>query len=780
MTKKIRARSLLIGGVFTLFFVILLVKVYYIQVVEASWLLGQAEQNWETDKVLVPERGSILDRNNKVLAIDAPAYTVSLNPKIINAEQIVDRVVQGLTDILAETGQDKTALANKIRDKAIKKKDDGTGSYAVSVEIRNEGWKIEKANADKVREFAKNLEKDLQTERNTKKSISVGINITQDKKRFYPGNSLAAQLIGYTNKEGQPVLGLEARMDDILKGVPGSMNYETDAKGVELPDSKVSFKPAKNGENVRLTIDKNIQFYIESALAKINDKFHPKSMTAIAVDPKTMEILGMANVPTFDPNQYWTINSPDDFVNHAVASQYEPGSTFKIVTLAATVEENLFNPNEMYQSGTIKVPGRILHDHNDVGWGQISFLDGLKRSSNVAFVKLGYEKLGPDKLESYIHKFGFGEKTNIDIPGEVPGLIRLKYQSDYATATYGQGGVVATALQLTAAYGAIANGGKLLVPHVIKDIVDPATGEVIQTFAPQEVRQVVSPATAKKVTEYLEQVVSDKQIGTGKNAAIEGYRVAGKTGTANIVINGEKGYSPDKWMISFVGYAPAEDPKILVAIIADQPDLGGNYHRGGEVAAPAFKEIVSQTLQYMGIASSKETAKPMDQPAVKLVAPALTSLSLETAKDTAKQTGLTLETLGKGSQVLEQFPKAGTEMGPTQRIYIALQEPDSLSLPDFTGKSLRDTLELCSFLKVNCQTSGEGYVTDQSVNGEGDSKVVTLQLHPMSGNEGSTSTDANASNDKAKVVPDATIPAQDSKKSSAVTIKIKPPGKKAP
>jgi penicillin-binding protein 2B len=767
MNKRIRARSLIIGGVFTLFFVILLLKVYSIQVVEAAWLLKQAEVRWETDKVLMPERGSILDRNNKVLAIDAAAYTVTLNPKLLNAEQIVENVVQGLTDILVEPGQDKTALANKIRDKAMKKKEDGT--YAVSVEIRNEGWKIEKAKADKVREFADNLEKDLQKQRNTKKSIAIGIDITQDKKRFYPGNSLASQLIGYTNKEGQASLGLEARMDNILKGVPGSMNNETDAHGVELPDSKVNFKPAENGKNVRLTIDKNIQFYIESALDKVNKEYHPKSMTAIAVDPNTMEILGMANVPTFNPNQYWTIGNSSDFVNHAVASQYEPGSTFKLVTLAATVEENLFNPNETYQSGTIKVPGRTLHDHNDVGWGTISFLDGLKRSSNVAFVKLGYEKLGQDKLEAYIKKFGFGEKTNIDIPGEVPGLIRLKYPSDYATATYGQGGVVVTAIQQTAAYAAIANGGKLMVPHVIKDILDPATGDVIQTFAPQEVRQVVSPATAKKVTEYLEQVVSDKAIGTGKNAAIEGYRVAGKTGTANIVVDGEKGYAFNKYLISFIGYAPAENPKILVTILVDQPDII-DYHEGGKVAAPAFKEIVSQTLQYMGIPSSKEPVKSVDHSADKVSAPDFTSLSLEAAKDKAKQAGLNLDTIGKGSKVVEQYPKAGTEIGPTQHIYIAMQESDALSLPDFTGKSLRDAMELCSFLKVNCQTAGEGYVTDQKVSGEGDSKVVALQLHPLN-SKADTPLDTTTSDTKSTDTKSNTPPAQESPKTSASAAK---------
>jgi penicillin-binding protein 2B len=724
MNKKIRARSLLIGGVFTLLFVLLLAKVYVIQVVEASGLVKQAEEAWQTDKILTPERGSILDRNGKVLALDSAAYTVSLNPKLLDENQIVQEAVQGLTAILLEPNQDKSALADKILDKATKKKEDG--KFAVSVEIRNEGWKIEKDKADQVQALITDLQKKLKTKQN------IGIYLLEDKKRFYPGGSLAAQLLGYTNKEGVPAQGLEARLNDTLKGVPGKLNYETDAKGVELPDSKVDFKAAENGKNVRLTIDKNIQFYIENALAKVNDQFHPKSMTAIAVDPKTMEILGIANTPTFNPNQYWNIDSTSDFINRSVASQYEPGSTFKLVTLAGAVEEGLFNPSEKYQSGSIDVPGRTLHDHNYVGWGKIDFLEGLKRSSNVAFVKLGYEKLGKQKLESYISKFGFGEKTNVDLPGEVPGLVRLKYDSDYATATYGQGGVVVTAMQQTAAYAAIANGGKLMWPHIVKDILDPVTGNVIQHNDPKEVRQVVSESTAKTVTGLLEQVVSDQLIGTGKNAYIDGYRVAGKTGTANIVVPGEKGYSKDQWVVSFIGYAPADDPKILVSIIVDRPDIGGNYHRGGEVAAPAFKEIVTQTLQYMGVASNKQQTKSVAASSVKITVPDFSNLSLKAAKDAASQFNLNLETLGKGTTVLEQYPKAGTEIGPTQRVYAALQPSDAMSLPDFTGKSLRDAMEVCSFLKVNCQATGEGYVSSQSVSGEGAGQIVMLQLRPLS------------------------------------------------
>ncbi|MGQ7886584.1 penicillin-binding transpeptidase domain-containing protein [Paenibacillus sp. WC2504] len=726
MTKKIKLRSLLIGGFFTLLFVVLIAKVYWIQVVDASWLLEQAEEKWETDKIIAPVRGTILDRNNKVLAEEGTAYTVTLNPKMIDGLHAADDIARGLADILKESDVTKATLENKIRELATRKKPDGS-DFAVNVEIRNEGWKIDKEKADQVRDFIATM----QTRLNKSAKTNIGIGIIEEKKRYYPGETLAAHILGYTNKEGKASLGLELKLDDTLKGVPGMLSYEKDGKGVELPDAKVDFKPAEDGNNVRLTIDKNIQFYLESALAKVNDKWHPKSLTAIAVDPQTMEILGMANTPTFNPNTYWTIKDQSDFKNNAVASRYEPGSTFKIVTLAGTVEEGLFNPNEMYQSGMIRVQDRELHDHNRVGWGKISYLDGLKRSSNVAFVKLGIEKLTQPKLKSYIEKFGFNEKTNIDMPNEVSGLIDMKYPSEYATATYGQGKVVVTAIQQTAAYAAMANGGKLMWPHIVKDILDPKTGKTIQSFAPQVVRQVVSEKTAATVSGYLEQVVSDQDIGTGKLAYMEGYRVAGKTGTANLVLPGEKTYSTNTWVISFIGYAPVEDPKILVTLIADQPDLGGNYHLGGQVLAPAFKDIVGESLQYMGVKSSKQT-QMVAKEANKLKVPNFMEMTSANAKAAAKESNLSLEVFGKGEQVVEQFPKPGTEILSTQRIYVAMQNVTEMPLPNLVGRSLRDAVEACSFFKVDCQTSGEGYVSDQTSSGEGEGRSATLTLKPLS------------------------------------------------
>jgi penicillin-binding protein 2B len=364
MTNKVKLRSLLIGGLFTLLFVALVGRLYWVQVVQGAELLSDAQEKWAKEEILRPVRGSIVDRNDKVLAEDTPAFTIALYPKIISENHLEQDVVKGLVEILTSPDNASTSatLDEKIRTLLNKKKSDGK-TLLTEVELRNEGWMIDAELADKVVKWVDDLKK--------KRSVkTVGVYLKKEQKRFYPGGKLASHILGYTNKEGNPLTGLESRFNSFLKGTAGKLNYEKDPTGVELPDAKVNYQPAVDGSTVKLTIDKNIQFYIETALEKVNAKYNPKSLTAIAVDPKTMEILGLASTPNFNPNRYGDNLNQSDFINHTIASQYEPGSTFKIVTLAGAVEENLFNPNEMFQSGSIKVYDRTLHDHNIVGWGQ--------------------------------------------------------------------------------------------------------------------------------------------------------------------------------------------------------------------------------------------------------------------------------------------------------------------------------------------------------------------------------------------------------------------------
>ncbi|MCM3784432.1 penicillin-binding transpeptidase domain-containing protein [Neobacillus mesonae] len=707
MSKRIKLRTLLIGGIITLFFLVLMGRVFWIQVVNAGFWQDYAANLIENSKVIPAKRGTITDRNGNVLATDAPAYTVAVNPELIHEKEIEDVVVKRLNELL---GKDEAGLREDVTSKRE------NGSYRPHREVRSEGYKIDQELKDQIDDFREELDEEY--------GAKNAVVLMDESKRFYPENNLASHVLGYLNKEGDPVYGLELYYDEQLRGTDGKMLYQKDGKGLELTNSNTSYTPAQNGKKLKLTIDDTIQYYIEEAMKTTYDKYKPISMTVIAADPNTMEILGMANLPNYNPNSYWESDTKN-FYNHAIQSIYEPGSTFKIVTLAGAVEEKLFNPNAYFESGSIRVGGRTISDVSR-NWGTITYLEGVKRSSNVAFVNLGYNMLGGEKLRSYIDKFGFGVKTGIDLPSESASPIRqLTYAADIAAASYGHGLVQVTPIQQVAAVSAIANGGKLLEPHLVKEISDPNSGEV-ETIQPKEIRQVISAETARTVGSYLEQVVADQDHGSGRYAYIDGYRVAGKTGTAIKYINGE--YDHTKSVVSFIGYAPVDNPKIAMLVMIDEPNdpnLGG-----GSGAAPVFKEIMSKSLTYLGIpkdtVSNEETSK--SENVVRRKAPDLVGKSGKDARTLLLDQGIAYETLGKGSKVIQQYPKAEAEMSEGQRIYLLTEESDTMEIPDLTGESLRDALEVLTLLKVGVRVEGEGYVTSQKVEVSGEQRTAVLSL----------------------------------------------------
>ncbi|ANE47364.1 hypothetical protein SY83_15020 [Paenibacillus swuensis] len=721
MAKKNRMRTLFMGGVITLLFTYILVQVFMVQVADNAFWLAKAEQQWAANKSILPVRGAITDRNGKVLAKDGEAFTIAVNPEVINQQGTEDEMVAGLHKILGIPEE-------KLKANVIAKNKEG--KFYKYRALGRDGQKVDTDTADKVLAFRDELRKSVAKELGKKKVNNVGIILEEDSKRYYPKDVMASHVLGYLNKQGEPATGLEALYNKQLSGTAGSIGYEKDLLGRRLPDSKVEYKAAVDGKNVKLTLDENIQHYIEDALKKADDQFHPKSMTAIAVDPKTMEILGLANTPNYNPNEYWDFNE-ESKSNHAVASMYEPGSTFKIVTLAAAVEEGLFDPNGTYMSGSIRIPGGTTRDIRRNGWGKITYLEGLKRSSNVAFVKLGYEKLGPEKFLDYIHKFGFGQKTGVDISGETSRQVNFNSRTDEATATYGQGAVLVTPMQQVAAVAAVANGGKLMRPHIVKEITDPVTGKVLQKFEPKETAQVISPETSAKVNGYLEQVVADRKIGTGRNAFIEGYRVAGKTGTAQKVIG--KGYSDEKYVVSFIGYAPVEDPKILVYVLVDEPDVPADQG-GGYVAAPIFKEIVSQSLRYMQIPSSTKgkNTSTVEEMEPGIAVPNVLGMNVADAKAALKTGNIRSLTLGKGKKVSEQVPIANGKMGSGQKMFLLTEPIDKVKVPDLSGQPIQDVVQICSMLDMVCDVTGEGYVSAQSVTSVNGKRVLKVAMKPMS------------------------------------------------
>ncbi|WP_128895116.1 penicillin-binding protein [Longirhabdus pacifica] len=708
MLKKVKVRSLLLGGFITLLFIALISKLYWLQVIQADELMEKARINWETSNILKPDRGTIYDRNDQILAADLTGFTVVINPDKINKSGRANEITALLADKLEYTPQGRVTLHGYVT-KMV------NGKYVQHQEIGMKGKKIDK-------EVKEEIETEL-----AMRGITEGVAFIEETKRYYPKQELAAHVIGYYDKYDNPGLGIEEQFDDILKGVPGSISYRKDRSGIELPDRRLEYTPPEHGQSVRLTIDENIQSILQEAMEQSFYAYSPQSMTAIAVNPHTLEVLGMANYPTFDPTEYWNI---DNYNNHAIMSQYEPGSTFKIVTLAAAVEEGIFNPNETFMSGSILVGNRRLHDHNYVGWGEISYLEGVKRSTNVGFVKLGYEQLGAEKFRQYITNFGFGDRTNIGLKGEITGAISFRdnIATEIATATYGQGRVTVTPIQQIAAISAIANGGKLMKPYIVKDIIDSETNEVIESFDPEEVRTVISEETAQEVGSYLEGVVSDQEVGTGRMAYIEGYRIAGKTGTANKVVGGE--YKEGAYVISFIGYAPVDDPQIAVLVIADEPDIQGDYRRGGAVVGPVFKEIMQRSLQYLEFEQQEDIQQEVSdtETSQTILVPDVQELDAYAAKNEIEIAGLNVEFIGNGNKVLSQSPQPQTQLIAKQTVYLITQ---SDFVPDFTGKSLRDALELSTILGIEVKIDGEGYVYNQSITSDVNQDTqLLLQLKP--------------------------------------------------
>ncbi|MCD9024436.1 penicillin-binding transpeptidase domain-containing protein [Cohnella silvisoli] len=736
MTKRIKLRTLLMGGLITLLFLGLIFRVYWVQVVEADFWTKQAMQTWITRETIPQERGMLLDRDGKVLAADAMAYTVAVGPKQIaeleklNPDwKLTDRIVSKLHIVLG-TPEDK------LRKIITAKKDDGV-TYRDQAEVHPDGWKVDKAIKDRLAVFRSELQKLTDKD-------NVGLYFMEEQKRYYPNGSLASHILGYENKDGVAIEGLEKKLNDQLRGQPGFIKYQKDGARTQLPNGQVEYKQAVDGKNVTLTIDRDIQFYIEEALRKAYTEYKPISITAIAADPQTMEILGMASLPDYNPNTYGETKDQNSFRDNAIQSLYEPGSTFKIVTLAGAVQEGLFKPDDFYKSGSIKYSAkdRPVYDHNRVGWGQISYLDGLKHSSNVAFVKLGYEMLGKERLVKYITDFGFGQKTGIELPNEVSKSFSLNYPSEVATAAFGQGKVLVTPIQQVAAVAAVANGGKLMQPHIVKSISDPTTGEKVVT-EPKLIRQVISAETSRKVGEYLETVVSDQEIGTGKKAYIPGYRIAGKTGTAQKVTKSDEtnksGYSKDRYVVSFIGYAPVDNPKVVLYVVVDEPQI--DNAGGGSVAGPIFKEIMGKSLLHLGItpnlpkmpdasaSSAIASASSSKDVEVTATVPDVSGMTVTQARSQLKQRSFPVGVLGNGSKVLQQLPKAGSVLPASQQIYL-LTDTKPGNVPDLKGMSLRDALEMCSLLKVVCTVDGQGYVKAQkAVKVEG-KWILQLTLAP--------------------------------------------------
>jgi len=580
---------------------------------------------------------------------------------------------------------------------------------------------------------------DYESARRLKELKLAGVELVEENKRFYRQESLAAHVLGFAGDDNQGLTGLEGVYNKDLRGVPGRIVIEKDAVGRNIPEALHRFIPPVPGNNLVLTIDQNIQFFVERELDKIVDVHHPKLAVIIVMDIKTGEILAMGNRPTFNPGDWRKYPQAVWDHNPAIWYNYEPGSTFKIITAAAALEEGAVKPGDtFYDPGYIKVADRTIRCWYDGGHGSQTFAEVAQNSCNPGFITVGL-RLGKERFYKYINAFGFGQKTGIALPGEEVGIqIPQKEATELNIATMSIGQSIAvTPIQLLTAAAAVANGGVMMKPSLVKAITD-TDGKTIKEFKPEPVRQVISGNTARTLMGLLTDVV---QKGTGRNAFVDGYGAAGKTGTAQVVDPGG-GYADGKYVASFMGYAPADDPRIAALVMVAEPT--GASHFGSQVAAPAFKAVARDTLLYLKIPERPEIEKPkspfvFEEPKVKVTVPNVVHYPVEDAEGILKNAGLNVQIRGEGKIVSSQVPKGGAGVSSGATVILELQSTgdrpaDEVTVPDLKGLTIKEAGSILEKLGFNLNPVGSGLAVGQQVApGSKVSRgtVVTVEFQPQ-------------------------------------------------
>lgn len=628
--KWARTRIMIISAAFGLLFLVVTAQAFRLQIVQHEEMAGKAERQHQRVVPLTPGRGNILDRNGNNLAVSLEMDSCYAEPRHI---QDIDGTAAVLAPFL---GTSKQELLKKLN---------GNKNFV---------WLERRLPPEKAL-LVKNLK-------------LRGIGFVPETQRFYPNREVAAHVIGFTGLDPAGLEGIERKYDATILGNTGYLVTERDALGRDIAYKKAVVKNSSPGKNVVLTLDTTIQHIVEKELGKAVTDSGAKFGMALVMEPDTGKVLAMANYPTFNPNSYASY-APSVLRNHVVTDSYEPGSTFKVFLMAAALEEKLYRPTDMIncENGKYKIADRTIHDTHS--YARLSVSDVLKYSSNIGSAKIGM-KMGDEVFFRYLRSFGFGEKSGIDLPGEAGGSLRDRrklYGADLANIAFGQG-VAVSSVQLAAAFSAIANGGTLMKPYLVERILDDA-GREVQRFEPQPLRRVISAESASRVTKMMESVTTDG--GTGLNAAVEGFRVAGKTGTAQKADPVTRGYSATKRTASFIGFVPAERPRLTILVVIDEPKTSPY---GGVVAAPAFRGIAANTLAYLKQPPTVAVSKPA----------AVENKPAQVAMKAAASDGGSME-----------VPVEGGVM------------------PDFRGMSMRRVMKIMEKQNINIRLLGSGRATEQ-------------------------------------------------------------------
>jgi len=718
--KGITRRRMMISlmGI-TVLFIFLVIRLMYLMLVAGPKYKAMAQEQWTSRVIIDAKRGRILDTNYNELAVSGNVYRVDLDLNAIKNyisnynEKNKDKKIsnENIASSIGEAvGMDKFEVLKKLESKLP------SGLPMQSAILAR---RIEKPQADKLKALKIN-----------------GILISPDTMRFYPNKNFLAHVLGVTDNDGKGLTGLEYMYQDVLKGTPGVRLAEIDRRSEELPYTISEYTKPVEGKDLVTTIDEQIQFFAEKAAnqALIDNK--AKAVTVVVMDPKTGEVLALVNKPDYDPNN--PRQGAADYNelqkiwrNRAVSDTFEPGSIFKVITAAGAMQEGVVSDKDVFTcGGSTTIANRTIKCWKAGGHGSQHFSDIIKNSCNIGFIQLG-QKLGKENLSKYIKLFGFGQKSGIDLPGEATGIIKpLEKMSDVdlATISFGQANTVST-MQFMAAFNAVANNGVWIKPHLMKEIIhtdENGTRIIDKKFEDYGKKQLVDENNTKLLRTYLERVVTE---GSAKKALIEGYHIGGKTGTAQKVIDGR--YAPGKYISSFVGMAPIDDPKITMMVTIDEPNSGEYY--AGQIAAPVAKIVFNDIFNYLSIKSDSTAEGTANSLLKDVVIPDVRGMKKDEAVKNLKKDNLNYDIDGTGEIIVDISPKPGYSVKEGSKINLYLGNSSNYNkevvVPDLKGYSKQGALDLLSKINLKASITGEGMVTEQNIKpNEFVKKGTTIEL----------------------------------------------------
>jgi len=736
---KMRQRMRITAFLLTVIFSILIIRLSYIMIVKRADYAERAEEQWTSEVKIDAKRGRMLDRYGNELAVSANVYRIDFDLNSIRAylKRSLKSISRSELDHMKSVGiplptgddglkiDDIAPIISKALDidvseiKADLEKKLSSGAPAGSVTVIR---KIEKEVADKVKEFNIN-----------------GILVSPDTKRYYPNNNFLSHALGSTDSDGKGLTGLELQYNSYLSGIPGMKIAELDKNNRDLPYTSSQYTSPINGKDVTLTIDENIQNFAENIAKTCYEDNKAKAVSILVMDPKTGEVLAMVNKPDFDSNNPYKgaekfdgTNTNDKIQtmwrNRLVNDTFEPGSIFKVITAISGLENNVVNKDTQFvDNGSISVGGIIVKDAELEGHGVQNLLQIIQNSSNVGFVKLG-QMIGKEKLCESIDKFGFGKVSGIDLPGEANGIVKpvnKVSEADLATISFGQTNTV-NSVQYMAAFNAIANGGTLIQPHIMKEIThndENNVNIVDETFKPK-ISTVASKEKTAELRTYLEGVVTG---GSGTGTFIEGYHIAGKTGTAQKPSE-SGGYGEGKYISSFVGMAPANDPKVTVMITVDEPSNGTYY--AAQVAVPYVKPLFTEIFNYLNSKFFDDNKEKINKD---VVIPEVRNMEVANAKKMLKDSGLDCKVDGGGEKIVNMTPYPGSAVKEGSQITLYTSSDgnynNNVVIPDVKGYSKEDATDLLKSIGIVPIFDGNGAVSAQDITqGEVVSKGTTVKL----------------------------------------------------